>query len=127
MTEGERGKEERPSDFSWRAGTGCFYRDFIEICEKFTTIPSLCIPIRSTDLKVTSLIPENYLPSLATSCENLASHCEQIMEKTQKFQIVYAGPTNLHCHRHDLSNMLNYKHHFCIRFITEQVKLISFT
>ena len=27
--------------------------------------------------------------------ENIASHRERIMEKTQKFQIVYAGPTNL--------------------------------
>ena len=30
-----------------------------------------------------------------TCCENMASHRERIMEKTQKFQIVYEGPTNL--------------------------------
>ena len=35
------------------------------------------------------------LRSLATSCENMASHRERIMEKTRKFQIVYAGLTNL--------------------------------
>ena len=43
-------------------------------------------------------ISENYLPSLATSCKNMASHREQIMEKTQKFQIVYVALTNL-CQR----------------------------
>ena len=32
---------------------------------------------------------------LPASCENMASHHEQIMEKTQKFHIVYVGPTNL--------------------------------
>ena len=35
---------------------------------------------------------------MATSCENMASHRERIMEKTQKFQIVYAGTTHL-CQR----------------------------
>ena len=50
---------------------------------------------KQDDLKGTLHIPESYLPSLATLCENMASHCELIMEKTQKFQIVYAGPTNL--------------------------------
>ena len=38
---------------------------------------------------------ESYLPSLATSCENMASHLEQIMEKTRPSQTVYAGPTTL--------------------------------
>ena len=38
-------------------------------------------------------MPESDLPSLATSCEHMASHREQIMVKTQKFQIVYAGLT----------------------------------
>ena len=46
-------------------------------------------------LKVTERIPESYLTSLATSCEQMASHHEQIMEKTRKFQIVYAVLTNL--------------------------------
>ena len=48
-------------------------------------------------LKGTSRITESYLPSLATPCESMASHREQIMEKTRKFQIVYinAGLTNL--------------------------------
>ena len=56
----------------------------------------------------------------------MVSHCGQIMEKTRTFQMVYAGPTNLcqqsttdlargimmnelknlHCRRHDLSNIL---------------------
>ena len=43
-------------------------------------------------LKGTWRIPESYLPSLDTYCENMASHRRQIMEKTQ---IVYLGPTNL--------------------------------
>ena len=34
-------------------------------------------------------------PSLAPSCENMASHGERIMEKTRKFQIDYVGLTNL--------------------------------
>ena len=29
---------------------------------------------------------------MATSCEDMASHREWIMEKRGKFQIVYAGP-----------------------------------
>ena len=37
----------------------------------------------------------SFLSSLATSCENMVSPHEQIMEKTRKFQRVYAGPTNL--------------------------------
>ena len=41
-------------------------------------------------------MPESYLPSLATSGENMASHREQIMEETGKFQIAYTGPTNIH-------------------------------
>ena len=45
------------------------------------------------DFKGTSNIPESYLPSLATSCEYMASNSEQIMEKTRKFQIVYAAST----------------------------------
>ena len=40
-------------------------------------------------------IPESYFPSLVTSCENMASARERIMEKIRKFQIVYAGPTNI--------------------------------
>ena len=34
---------------------------------------------------------------MATSCENMALHRERVTEKSQKFQIVYAGrgPTNL--------------------------------
>ena len=43
-------------------------------------------------------IPESYLPSLATSCENMASNSERIMEKSGNFQIIYAGPTNLFQH-----------------------------
>ena len=43
-------------------------------------------------------MPESYLPSLPTSCENMASHRERIMEKRRKSQIVYAGPTNLYQH-----------------------------
>ena len=39
-------------------------------------------------------IPDSYLPSLVTCCENMASNSERIMEKTGKFQIVYAGRTN---------------------------------
>ena len=46
-------------------------------------------------LKSTERISKSYLPSLATSCENMASDHERIMEKTQKIQIVYGGPTNL--------------------------------
>ena len=46
-------------------------------------------------LKGTQRIPKSYLPSLATCCEKIASHLEQIMEKTGKLQTVYAGPTNL--------------------------------
>ena len=44
-------------------------------------------------------ISESYLPSLATSCENMASNSGRIKEKTRKFQIVYVGRTNLciHC------------------------------
>ena len=38
---------------------------------------------------------ESYLPSLATSCENMASNSERIMEKSRNFQIVYVGHTNL--------------------------------
>ena len=39
----------------------------------------------------------NVFPKVATSCENMASHRERVMEKTRKFQIglVYAGLTNL--------------------------------
>ena len=40
-------------------------------------------------------IPKRYLPSLATSCENMASHRERKMEKTPKIQIVYEGTTHL--------------------------------
>ena len=71
------------------------------------------------------------------------------MEKTQKFQIVYVGPTNLCQHsttdlargimtnerkQSALSKVRSFKHSkttsgfFCIQFITnEQVKLVSFT
>ena len=38
---------------------------------------------------------ESYMPPLATSCENMPSHRELIMEKTRKFQIVYEGLKNL--------------------------------
>ena len=50
-------------------------------------------------VKGTLRIPESYLPSLATSCENMASHRERIKEKSRNFQIVYVGRTNLckHC------------------------------
>ena len=48
-----------------------------------------------TTVKGTKRVPESYLTSLATSCENMASHCERIMAKTRKFQIVYVGLTNL--------------------------------
>ena len=39
------------------------------------------------------------LPSLATSCENMASNSERIMEISRNFQIVYVGCTDLckHC------------------------------
>ena len=47
----------------------------------------------STSFKGTKHIPERYLPSLATSCENMASQREGIMEKIRAFQIVC--PTNL--------------------------------
>ena len=52
-----------------------------------------------TLLKGTERIPESYLPSLATSCKNMASNSERIMEKSKNFQVVYAGCTNLckHC------------------------------
>ena len=36
-----------------------------------------------------------YLPSLATSCENMVSISERIMEKSRNFQIFYVGCTNL--------------------------------
>ena len=32
---------------------------------------------------------------LATSCENMASHREQIMENSRNFQIIYAARTNI--------------------------------
>ena len=47
------------------------------------------LPVKGT------YIPESYLPSLATSCQNLASNSEPIMEKSRNFQIVYAGLTYL--------------------------------
>ena len=43
-------------------------------------------------LKGTLTYVRSYLPSLATSSDNMASHRERIMEKTRKFHIVYAGP-----------------------------------
>ena len=50
-------------------------------------------------LEVHGIFPKSYLPSLATSCENMASNSQRIMEKSRNFQIVYAGRTNLskHC------------------------------
>ena len=42
-------------------------------------------------VKGTLNIPKRYLPSVATSCENMASHRERILEKTRKFQIVLPG------------------------------------
>ena len=55
----------------------------------------------SRTLKVHEIFPKlkSYLPSLATSCENMASNSEQIMEKSRNFQIVYVARTNLckHC------------------------------
>ena len=54
---------------------------------------SSCVQTNNKEMfKGTQHIPESYLPSWATSCENMASHREQIMEETGKFQIVYAGP-----------------------------------
>ena len=55
--------------------------------------------LKSLNLKGTQHVPESYLPSLATSRDNMASYRERIMERTQKFQIVSAGPTNRcqHC------------------------------
>ena len=50
-------------------------------------------------LKVHEIFPKikkSYLPTLATSCENMASNSERIMEKSRNFQIVYVGHTN-HC------------------------------
>ena len=44
-------------------------------------------------LKLTS-----YLPSLATSCENMASNSERIMERSRNFQRVHAGRKNLRKH-----------------------------
>ena len=91
----------------------------------------------------------NYLPSLSTSCQNMVSRRERIMEKTRKFQIVYAGLTNLCQHsttdlvrgimsnereQSAMSKVRPFKHPkttsvlFVIQFITnEQVKLVSFT
>ena len=46
-------------------------------------------------LKVHEIFPKikkSDLPSLATSCENMASKIERIMEKSKNFQIVYVGP-----------------------------------
>ena len=37
-------------------------------------------------------IKKSDLPSLATSCENMASKSERIMERSKNFQIVYVGP-----------------------------------
>ena len=54
------------------------------------------------DLKVHEIFPKIKkvtFHSLATSCENMASNSERIMEKSRNFQIVYVGRTNLckHC------------------------------
>ena len=52
------------------------------------------------EIGVGSPVPEgSYLPSLAKSCENMASNSEQIMEKSRNSQIVYVGHTDLskHC------------------------------
>ena len=50
-------------------------------------------------LKVYKCIPDSYLLSLATSCENMGSNSERVMEKSRNFQIVYVGHTNLCKHR----------------------------
>ena len=42
-------------------------------------------------LKVHNVFPK-LPPSLATSCENMASYREWVMEKTRKFQIAGADP-----------------------------------
>ena len=47
------------------------------------------------DIKGTWSIPISYLPSLATSCENMALNSERKIGKSRNFQIVYAGRTNL--------------------------------
>ena len=52
------------------------------------------ITSQSIHLKV-KRIPKSYILSLAASFKIMASHREQIMEKTPKFLIVYAGLTNL--------------------------------
>ena len=44
-------------------------------------------------LKVHNVFPK--VPSLTTSCGNMASNSEQIMEKSRNFQIIYAGRTKL--------------------------------
>ena len=43
-------------------------------------------------LKVHMVFRESYLPSLATSCENMASHRERIMEKNTKVSNSLCGP-----------------------------------
>ena len=45
-----------------------------------------------------NIFPKVPCPPCATSCENMASHCERTLEKTQKFQIVYTGRTNFWQH-----------------------------
>ena len=53
------------------------------------------LSVRRRRLKVHNLFPkDSYLPSLATSCENMASNSERIMEKSRNCQIIYAGRTN---------------------------------
>ena len=66
-----------------------------------------------TIVKDTLNIPESYLPSLATSCENMASKPEQIMEKARKFQIFLSGCLNLseqanwpHESHHDVTDVV---------------------
>ena len=59
----------------------------------------MCFEVRSFEVTQKLVyswnIPESYLPSLATCCENIVLNSERIMEKSINFQIIYAGRTNL--------------------------------
>ena len=72
---------------------------------------------------------------------NMASHCEQIMKKTWKFQTVYAGLTNLcqltlreawqmninnlRCERHDLLNILKLQSAFLYSIYHQRAGITS--
>ena len=99
------------NDWGWGWGWG----DSFTICKDYPpiywtntpysaacSINALFVPYISNDnlcmltnehctVKDAERIPQSYLPSLATSCKNMASHRDRIMEKTQKFQIVYTS------------------------------------